>query len=124
MAEREPATLEVGSSNLLAHFVCGFSTSGRVDSGAWLQPTLDRFDSGGVLKRFAGVAELADARSLNLRKTLRVRLPPSAFTAGIEQGWLDGLISHDRQVQLLPPLSRYLKLWGVGQEVKPQLFQS
>jgi hypothetical protein len=44
-----------------------FSTSGRVDSGAWLQPTSDRFDSGGVLRRFAEVAQSVDARSLNLR---------------------------------------------------------
>ena len=44
-----------------------FGTSGRVDSGAWLQPTLDRFDSGGVLSIFAEVAQSVDARSLNLR---------------------------------------------------------
>ena len=42
--------------------------------------------------------------------TLRVRLPPSAFTAGIEQGRLDGLISHNQQVRLLPPLPSSLNL--------------
>jgi hypothetical protein len=46
MEERERAKLEVGSSNLLTHFI---STSGRVDIGNCLQSSEDRFDSGGVL---------------------------------------------------------------------------
>ena len=70
MEERERAMLEAGSSNLLAHFKVVdrfFSASGRVDSGAWLQTTLGRFDSGGALSIFAEVAQSVDARSLNLR---------------------------------------------------------
>src|SRR5262249_26164912 len=44
-----------------------FGAAGRVDSGAWSQPTSGRFDSGAVLGIFAEVAQSVDARSLNLR---------------------------------------------------------
>ena len=54
------------------------------------------------IRRSGGTGRRAELKPPN---TLGVRLPPSAFMAGIEQGWLDGLISHNRQVQLLPPLS-------------------
>ena len=52
--------------------------------GAGSQPLSGRFDSVSVLQvwqaEIAEVAQVADARSLNLR-SLRVRFPPSAFLA-------------------------------------------
>jgi hypothetical protein len=59
------------------------------------------------IRRSGAIGRRAELKPPN---TMRVRLPPSAFTAGIEQGRLNGLISHNQQVRLLPPLPSYLNL--------------
>lgn len=100
-----------------------FSASGRVDSGTWPQPTSDRFDSGGALLNIRRSGAIGRRAELKPPNTLRVQLPPSAFTAG---GQVLGWGSYSRRAGSVTQARNYscLKLWGVGQEVKPQLFQS
>ena len=86
MEERESATLEVGSSNLLTHFEI------QARLAEWIQARgCNPRQIGSIpvaCSRFAEVAQQADARNLKLRE-LWVRFSPSAFIAGGQVlGWV------------------------------------